>query len=390
MEALKDVDWSFPNLTNSGLHSFHWYPATYLAAIPGTLIPHLTAKSDVVLDPFCGSGTTGSEAIRLGRRFVGIDTNPIALLITRAKLAFVSPRTLKGTAENVVLESQSIFGRTGAPVHPNHRELLRWYHPHTAESLNGLLNSILLVESDLVRRSLLAVFSAVLKNCSSQGRHWGWVCDNVTPKPHEIAHKDAEAIFSAAVEQFARESDLAFRSAQVHSEGATRAELRRRSILLDGNCVERMRTFESRSIDLVMTSPPYYGVADYVKSQRLSFLWFDRDELADQKLGFRDFENHRAVETGARSNRHRIGSHDRYINFMASFFQEVERVLKKGASLALVVGESSSRAGTIETIVDLAQANGFKLESRLVRDIKATRRRLMAKVRGEDILVFSA
>jgi DNA modification methylase len=32
-----------------------------------------SAKGDLVLDPFIGSGTTGEVALRLGRKFLGID-----------------------------------------------------------------------------------------------------------------------------------------------------------------------------------------------------------------------------------------------------------------------------------------------------------------------------
>lgn len=43
---------------------------------------------DLVLDPFCGSGTTGLAATRLGRRFVGIELTPeYAELATRRHLA---------------------------------------------------------------------------------------------------------------------------------------------------------------------------------------------------------------------------------------------------------------------------------------------------------------
>ncbi|MCL6559919.1 MAG: ParB N-terminal domain-containing protein [Firmicutes bacterium] len=46
-------------------------------------ISRLTEQSGLVLDPFCGSGTTGIAAIRLARRFVGIEKDPAT--VTRAK-----------------------------------------------------------------------------------------------------------------------------------------------------------------------------------------------------------------------------------------------------------------------------------------------------------------
>jgi hypothetical protein len=57
--------------------------------------------------------------------------------------------------------------------------------------------------------------------------------------------------------------------------------------------------------------------------------------------------------------------------------------------MTLVVGESPSRAGTIEELIASASLAGFSLVFRRGRDIKSNRRRLMAKVKGEDILVFS-
>lgn len=389
LTKLRDVDWSFASLSNEGIHSFHWYPATYLSAIPGTLIPHLTSAGETVLDPFSGSGTTGVEAVRLNRRYIGIDTNPVAVLMTQAKLSFPSPSSIRSCLRDTLQRSQALLSGKTPPTHPHNRELLGWYHPQTLESLNSILHAILAIKVGVLRTAMLAGFSSILKNCSSQGKHWGWVCDNVKPKPEEIVFKNATLAFTVAITEFAKAAEHALEACLVHSFGETRESVRKRSRVIHGDCVAEIRKLKANSIDLVSTSPPYYGVADYVKSQRLTFLWLDKDELSEKNLGFRVFEDLRATEAGARSNRHRADSHQRYMAFMKSFFEGCSRVLKRDRYMTLVVGESPSRTGTIEDLISSAGDAGFVLDSRLVRDIRPNRRRLMAKVKGEDILIFT-
>ena len=45
-----------------------------------------TKEGQVILDPFCGSGTTGVEALRFGRKFIGIDNVKEYLQITKRRL----------------------------------------------------------------------------------------------------------------------------------------------------------------------------------------------------------------------------------------------------------------------------------------------------------------
>jgi site-specific DNA-methyltransferase (adenine-specific) len=45
-----------------------------------------TEAGQVILDPFCGSGTTGVEAVRLGRQFIGIDVSEEYLQISKKRL----------------------------------------------------------------------------------------------------------------------------------------------------------------------------------------------------------------------------------------------------------------------------------------------------------------
>lgn len=50
------------------------------------LVERFTVKGQTILDPFCGTGTTGIAALRLGRRFVGIDCNAKAIAIADQRI----------------------------------------------------------------------------------------------------------------------------------------------------------------------------------------------------------------------------------------------------------------------------------------------------------------
>jgi site-specific DNA-methyltransferase (adenine-specific) len=45
-----------------------------------------TNADDLILDPFCGSGTTGLAAVRLGRRFIGIEKDPQYLQLAQRRI----------------------------------------------------------------------------------------------------------------------------------------------------------------------------------------------------------------------------------------------------------------------------------------------------------------
>ena len=60
--------WAFPTQPYKGAHF-----ATFPEKLPRLCILAASKPGDVVLDPFCGSGTTGKVALELGRRFIGVD-----------------------------------------------------------------------------------------------------------------------------------------------------------------------------------------------------------------------------------------------------------------------------------------------------------------------------
>lgn len=71
------------------------YPDAHFATFPEALVePCILAGSkpgDLILDPFCGSGTTGAVAIRHQRNFVGIELNPAYVELARKRIGAVAP-----------------------------------------------------------------------------------------------------------------------------------------------------------------------------------------------------------------------------------------------------------------------------------------------------------
>lgn len=81
----------------SSPHEFYRYPARFSPAFAAAAIECFTQPGDLVLDPFVGGGTTAIEAMRLGRRCVAADLNPLATFVTAAKTT-----PLDGTATRLV------------------------------------------------------------------------------------------------------------------------------------------------------------------------------------------------------------------------------------------------------------------------------------------------
>lgn len=77
---------SIPSINNQA-HERVGYPTQKPLALLTLLIEACAAPNAVVLDPFCGSGTTLVAAKSLGRQFLGIDANPQAVRIATERLA---------------------------------------------------------------------------------------------------------------------------------------------------------------------------------------------------------------------------------------------------------------------------------------------------------------
>jgi modification methylase len=67
------------------------HPTQKPEALLARVILSSSRPDDLVLDPFCGTGTTGAVAKRLGRRFIGVERDGAYAMAARARIAAVEP-----------------------------------------------------------------------------------------------------------------------------------------------------------------------------------------------------------------------------------------------------------------------------------------------------------
>jgi DNA modification methylase len=73
---IPDDVWAFPRVCGTFKERVGDHPCQMPEALLDRIIRASSNKGDMVLDPFCGTGTTPAVARKLGRRYIGIDISP--------------------------------------------------------------------------------------------------------------------------------------------------------------------------------------------------------------------------------------------------------------------------------------------------------------------------
>lgn len=253
--------------TTSYTHGFHKYPGKFIPQIPRWAIMKFLGQNagKVVLDPFCGSGTTLVEGLLSGNSAAGADIDPLSVMITRAKTRPVSIKMLTDTGEWLHGRIQSGRGRV---FRPECQTLSHWFTPEAICKLGRIRAAI----DDLpqkfgnsqnlrrVARVWLVCFSSILRRASN--------ADNESQKTF-VSHtniktpEDPAVLFEDRAALFLRES--ANFSRRVGAKAAVR--------VFPGDGGNLPRRIGAENADLVITSPPYIKAIDYIYNQMVELFW---------------------------------------------------------------------------------------------------------------------
>lgn len=158
---------------NSLYPNLHKYPATMLPQIGLKLLKEFKAKKTNLLDPYCGSGSSFSSGLEYGiKKFVGFDLNPLAILISKAKLNYIEANILN-------IEKDKLKNRISKKTYNKNYEMLKskiisniknidfWIEKKTQEDLIFIYSLIENIKNKpKIKNIFLLAFSETLREAS--------------------------------------------------------------------------------------------------------------------------------------------------------------------------------------------------------------------------------
>ncbi len=335
------------------VHGFHAYPARAHPVTARRLVEAFAPPGGVVLDPFCGSGTVLVEAMLAGRDAIGTDLNPLAVMLARAKTFARPPAKTQSLVEAAKGVAAFADARRKAKLGATKRlsdEDVQLFAPHVLLELDGLRAGIAKAPPEH-RPELGLVLSAILVKLSQKK---GDTSQEHVPK--RIAAGYPARLFVKKADDLAARFD-AFAAALAEANGGARKP--RARVFLDD--ATKLAHVADKSIDAVVTSPPYVATYDYLEHHALRLRWLglDATPLAEGEMGSRR-SYARATPEEAR---------EEWSRELDRLFRALARVTKPGADIVLLMADSAtapSRRGdrpealrADEIVADVASAGGL-------------------------------
>jgi hypothetical protein len=398
------------NRLSDGDRAVHdWY--RFVLSFPPHLVRQYVERfqlneNHLVLDPFCGTGTTVVECKKRGIPSVGIEANPIACFASQVKVDWTpDPEGLASHAAAIAeraraaLARQGIEDDTSLPLMTPQRKLRTSLRTLPEEVIRLLLtNSIsplplhkTLVLLDYIKKAhndlyfrheTLALAKALVRSISNL---------NFGPEVGVGPIKDDAAVVGPWLNEVSAMADdlSALRGCDRASAAVHQADSRQIPRVLLG----------ANTVDAVITSPPYPNEKDYTRTTRLESVLLGfihtKSDLRALKGGlirsntrnvYKDDDDDRLVasnpeiqriaseiesrrvELGKTSGFERLYARVTRLYFggMTRHLAELRPALRRGARLAYVVGDQASylrvMIRTGQLLADIAQSLGYKVD----------------------------
>ena len=366
-----------------GMHSFHRYYGKLIPAIPRSYIREFTQPGALVFDPFSGSGTTALESKFLDRNFVGVEINPLSVLISRVKTNSYSVELLKRIECYLFQLIENDEKEVSDDEIPYVINRDHWFKDDVQKDLVIIKRNFNKAVEEFVDDDnkekyidfLNCVLSAIVKQVSNADTMH--VFPGISKRMRRLESEGKIKINT--IDTFKRA--LKKRIQYVEQVGKHDSNI---SILLGDSSNIDLSKYKNK-VDLIITNPPYISSVRYAETLKLELYWLkvtrnseEYTNLSSSMIG-NDHILKKDCQEMKLTNTESVNDYIRkmydidkkqamvlydYFSLMEKVIKNASIVLKTGKKLVMKISDSKIRKIKIPTgllLTQIAENNGFKL-----------------------------
>jgi DNA modification methylase len=332
-------------------HKIHYtisYRAAFKPELPSFFIQEfLKKKKSVVLDPFGGRGTTVIQANLEGHIGIHNDINPLSIFLAESRKIIPNLEKIEKILSKIDLKSNH-------PEDPRQEELLNFYHKDT---LKEILNLQKIFESDKSPEMKYIYLTALSR---LHGHSTGFF--SVYTFPQLSISPQAQKKNNERRGEFPEYREIKSRILKKMKVDLSDPlppfyhEFSKHNKYLQGKSSD-MKSVETSTVDLIVTSPPFLDKVDYLTDNWLKswFLKIGKDKQGGVTI---------------------LHTKEQWKKFIQETLVACERVMKKNAYLVMEVGDVSSGSKIInldDLVVEASTSTSFVWEKTYINSQKFTK-----------------
>lgn len=356
----------------------HPYFTKQASNVVARYIEHFSEPGDTVLDCFCGTGVTAIEALRLGRKAIVLDINPLATFITEQTITRVDTENFKYAFNKLETKIGDKIEKVNSLSESelDNIEITEWYPkdirlPNNSDidlvenlwtkkqllTLSIIWDTIKRIRDSIIRNQFKLVFSSTIARVNitynisktrqkndkirlgdggssvfAQYRYW---------KPKNIIELDVWDRFKDRFKRIVRAKER-------WNKITTGIPIENNFSVYTASVSEMDDFIEENSIDYIYTDPPYGGNIAYLD---LSTMW-------NAWLGFKVDDNMKQEEIIEGGDLDK--DQDNYEELFVDSFKQMGRALKKNGWLSLVFAHKKLEFWNL--IIDSCENNGMEFK----------------------------
>tara|TARA_Y100000589_G_scaffold132494_1_gene126290 strand:+ start:12604 stop:13917 length:1314 start_codon:yes stop_codon:yes gene_type:complete len=392
-------------------HSFHKYPGKFIPQIPDWAINKYTSKNNLsILDPFCGSGTTLVESLLHNHNAIGIDIDPLSVLISKVKTTPLDIEKLT-IIKNWVTDKIKDKNIKQRKI-PKIKTLNHWFTDDAIDKLGKIRFIIDEIPNNFsdtkdIQDFLYICFSSIIRKVSN--------ADNQSQKTY-VSHtnpKIPDEVFSS----FSKQLELYFVEIIEFSKKIKNVKA---EIINNSSTIDLKTLLNDKVIDLIITSPPYIKAIDYIYNQMVELFWigdlFDIETQEKQNERKKSYVGNKQLkkseyakfipkkyktnfilldssiqkifETDKKNGHKHSYITWKFFNDMENHFKEISSVMRPKVHYVMVVGNSKVSNIEIDTaniLIEIAKKYNLNISNKWGYKIKNRYMRFDRKGRGGKI-----